>query len=57
MFSIIESILLSPSIEKNSSWCVAPVVNEAKTNVKVIHIERGKFKIVSDEEGDNTLTI
>lgn len=39
------------SSQKNSSWCLA-FINEAKMRVKIIHIGRGKFKVISDEEGD-----
>jgi hypothetical protein len=37
--------------QKNSSWCVASI-NEIKNRVKITHIERGRFKVISDEEGD-----
>jgi hypothetical protein len=37
--------------QKNSSWCIASI-NEVKKRVKITHIGRGRFKVISDEEGD-----
>ena len=36
---------------KNSSWCLA-LINETRMRAKIVHIGRGKFKVISgDEEG------
>ena len=39
------------SQEKNSSWCLVSI-NQAKKKVKLVHIGRGKFKVIAGEEGD-----
>jgi hypothetical protein len=40
------------SHEENSSWCLASI-NELKRKVKIVHIGRGKFKVINNEEGNN----
>jgi hypothetical protein len=37
--------------DNSSSWCTLSI-DEAKLRAKVQHIERGKFKILADENGD-----
>jgi hypothetical protein len=37
--------------QKNSSWCIASI-NEVKKRVKVTHIGRDRFKVISDEDGE-----
>lgn len=37
--------------EGNSSWCIASINND-KRRVKIVHIGRGKFRVISDAEGN-----
>jgi hypothetical protein len=50
MLSTINNSVISYQEERNSSWCLA-FINEAKRRVKIVHIGRGKFKVISDGEG------
>jgi hypothetical protein len=36
---------------KNSSWCLA-LINETRRRAKIVHIGRGKFKVISGDEED-----
>jgi hypothetical protein len=47
MLSIINN--RETSSQKSSSWCIASI-NNAKR--RVVHIRRGKFKVISDGEGN-----
>jgi hypothetical protein len=49
MLSIINN--RETSSQKSSSWCIASI-NNAKRRVKLVHIRRGKFKVISDGEGN-----
>lgn len=37
--------------ERKSSWCLASI-KDVKRRVKIVHVRRGKFKVISDREGD-----
>jgi hypothetical protein len=50
MLSTINNSVISYQ-ERNSSWCLASI-KDAKTKVRIVHIGRGKFKVISDGEGD-----
>ena len=50
MFSTINNSVIS-SQERDSSWCLASI-NEAIQRVKIVHIRRGEFKVISDGEGN-----
>jgi hypothetical protein len=51
MLSTINNSTISSQQERNSSWCLA-FISEAERRVKIVHIGRDKFKVISDREGD-----
>jgi hypothetical protein len=50
MLSTINNSVISYQ-ERKSSWCLVSI-NDVKRRVKIVHIGRGKFKVISDGEGD-----
>ena len=50
MLSTINNSVISYQ-ERNSSWCLASI-SDVKRRVKIVHIGRGKFKVISNGEGD-----
>ncbi|MGI8831021.1 MAG: hypothetical protein ACR2IS_00120, partial [Nitrososphaeraceae archaeon] len=51
MLSTINNNSVISSQERNSSWCLASI-KEVRRRVKIVHIGRGKFKVINDGEGD-----
>jgi hypothetical protein len=49
MLSIINN--RETSSQKSASWCIASI-NNVKRRVKIVHLRRGKFKVISDGEGN-----
>jgi hypothetical protein len=39
------------SLEKHSSWCPLELNGGKRLKVSLLHIGRGKFRILDDEEG------
>jgi hypothetical protein len=52
MLSAINNKMVSSSKEGNSTWCLA-YINENKIKVEVIHVGRGRFRILDDENDSN----
>jgi hypothetical protein len=48
MLSAINNSVVSSQQERNSSWCLA-YIKDVKRRVKIVHIGRGKFKVISGE--------
>lgn len=42
------------AVEGSKDWCIASV-NDIKTRVEVLHMGKGKFKIVNDEMNGNLI--
>ena len=47
MLSTINNSVISYQ-ERKSSWCLVSI-NDVKRRVKIVHIGRGKFKVINDE--------